>query len=55
MFTNVKIWMLSAMLALVTAPVWSQQNIKCDSRLQKVIFEEDFGKFDRETVILIMK
>lgn len=37
------------MLALVTAPVWSQQNIKCDSRLQKVIFEEDFGKFNRET------
>lgn len=41
--------MLSAMLALVTVPVWSQQNVKCDARLQKVIFEEDFGKFDRET------
>ncbi|MBQ3929722.1 MAG: hypothetical protein II708_02105, partial [Paludibacteraceae bacterium] len=40
---------MSAILSMMAAPVWSQQSIKCDARLQKVIFEEDFGKFDRET------
>ncbi len=49
MFTNVKFQIVSAILSMMAAPVWSQQSIKCDARLQKVIFEEDFGKFDRET------